>query len=212
MRLATLSPPSHPRPAASSAPAPRQDPGIPPRYAGADVMALTAGAEPGSARWRVRNWALGVADHVRHGRGLVLVGPTGTGKSMLAAGLARRAASLGLSSRWVSVASWVEELETLRQVSREEWAREQDRIRRVQLLVLDDLGAEDVRIWARRMDAYVSVRYDRGLSLVVTTNLGPDALRRAYGDRVASRLAGTCDWIELTGPDLRIGQEEVAEG
>jgi DNA replication protein DnaC len=208
MRLATLPSPVAGRQLRPIAPT--SDLGIPPRYADADVMVLTDGAEAGTPRWRVRTWALGMADHVRRGRGLVLVGPTGTGKSMLAAGITQRARSLGISTRWVSVASWLEELETLRQVSREEWAREQERLRRVRLLVLDDLGAEDVRAWARRLDAIVSARYDARLSLLVTTNLGPDALRRTYGDRVASRLAGTCDWIELSGSDLRIAQGEVA--
>ena len=80
------------------------------------------------------------------------------------------------------------------------------------LLVLDDLGTEKVTHWTREILFDV---LDRRLSLerptVITSNLNLDDLERRltnekddpYGERVASRIAGGCEVLEVKSADYR---------
>lgn len=80
------------------------------------------------------------------------------------------------------------------------------------LLVLDDLGTEKITHWTREILFDV---LDRRLSLkrptVITSNLNLDDLERRltsekddpYGERVASRIAGGCEVLEVKGADYR---------
>jgi DNA replication protein DnaC len=74
----------------------------------------------------------------------------------------------------------------------------------VELLVLDDLGAERPTDWVQeRLFALLSTRYDEMLSTVVTSNLSPTDLPRAIGQRSASRVLGSCLTMMVDGPDHR---------
>ena len=79
----------------------------------------------------------------------------------------------------------------------------------VPLLCVDDLGAERPTDWAvETLSRIVDARVSAGLPTVVTSNLGVGALRDlwggAAGKRLASRLAGACERIEVGGEDRRV--------
>ena len=74
----------------------------------------------------------------------------------------------------------------------------------VGVVVLDDLGQEHLGPRAGGLsvvDEVTKRRVERGLRLLVTTNLTPDALRARYGERFWSRVVV----VEVAGPDLRGG-------
>jgi DNA replication protein DnaC len=74
-----------------------------------------------------------------------------------------------------------------------------------ELLVLDDMGAEKASEWTQeRLYALVDHRYAHCMPLVVTSNLPPDRIDEQAGDRVASRLAGMCTVVPMTGYDRRM--------
>jgi DNA replication protein DnaC len=80
-----------------------------------------------------------------------------------------------------------------------------DRLAAVDLLHIDDLGAEHRTDWVlEQLYAIVNARYEAERAIVATTNLEPDALREALGDRTVSRLEEICgEPIPLHGPDRR---------
>lgn len=77
-------------------------------------------------------------------------------------------------------------------------------IETVQLLVLDDLGAERVTDWVReKLFTVLNARHDAQLPTIYTSNLGPSELAEHIGQRTAERLKEDCQWVEMTGPNLR---------
>lgn len=72
------------------------------------------------------------------------------------------------------------------------------------LLLLDDLGAEKPTAWVlERLYAIVNHRYERELPTWVSSNLTPDAIADALGERVWYRLKEGARVLEVTGPNLR---------
>jgi DNA replication protein DnaC len=90
----------------------------------------------------------------------------------------------------------------------------------VQILVLDDLGAERPTDWALETVAtLIEDRYQRDLDAqtIVTSNYTPsqlaDRLGRddpVIGQRIVSRLVESCTQIRLEGADRRVNQKKAA--
>lgn len=84
-----------------------------------------------------------------------------------------------------------------------------DRIKSARLCCFDDLGIRGPT------DAMYDVLYElvscrRGKPTIYTSNLKPDALRKIYDSRIASRvLEGT--WMEMTGDDQRVKKSTVVK-
>lgn len=151
-------------------------------------------------QWRsdVAGWASGDGPRPN----LVLFGPTGTGKSHAAVAAARLRFDLG-----DEVAFWpvVELLDGLRPGSDLDiWDRV---VYDTDCLVLDDLGASRATEWTdERLYALVNRRWLDERPTVVTTNLDPDALAPAIGERMFSRIVGSGALVlGVGGPDRRLG-------
>ena len=144
-----------------------------------------------------------IADYQPSPRGLALYGPSGVGKSHLAAGLCLRLIDEGLPVVFLNVPLWLERL------------REQARAREdlddldalispatASILVLDDLGAEHATDWtADRVYLLINERIRAMAPIVATMNYLPDseAFRDRAGDRIASRIIRTCDMVQIVG-------------
>lgn len=73
------------------------------------------------------------------------------------------------------------------------------------LLFLDDLGAERATDFvADTLYLIVNRRYEERLPVIITSNLDIGELSDRVGDRIASRIAGMCDVVELKGADRRL--------
>lgn len=90
-----------------------------------------------------------------------------------------------------------------------------DELYHVDLLVLDDLGAEKVSDWTREtLTLVISERYDNGRVTIITSNFALGALAARLtppgdeddpvGQRIASRIAESCVRVEVEGPDRRL--------
>lgn len=82
------------------------------------------------------------------------------------------------------------------------------RLVNVPLLAIDDFGEEpvDVQHYGNALSPMVdllSVRYDRMLPTILTTNLGSAMIRQRYGDRLADRFNEMLDVIIFTQPSYR---------
>lgn len=130
---------------------------------------------------------------------LYLHGPTGIGKTGLAAGLLMAAIDGGSSGRFVAVP---DALTRLREAAggAEDGGRFRQQLRadfeRVNLVVLDDLGVGAWSAWVEEtVYSLVETRYaNPALRTVVTSNLAPAQLPAAIGDRAAWRI------LEMSGP------------
>lgn len=145
--------------------------------------------------------------------GLLLAGPPGVGKSHLAQAITNARAASG---RQVIFREVLDLLDDIKYVIRDDEARYELRklIRRIELLVLDDLGAEYATEWARGMMLnIISNRLAENRQTVVTTNYETAAqLARRFGGglegtRIVSRLFGLCEPVRLSGPDWRLKTE-----
>jgi DNA replication protein DnaC len=154
----------------------------------------------------VREFADQVEDRLDSGRGLWLMGDVGTGKTTLAMLVSKAAAEAG---RTVAIYSLPRLLARIRRTYDGEPGEDSyleffDRLTSVDLLHIDDLGAEKRSDWVlEQLYAIVDERYQSQRSMVVTSNLDPDQLKEQIGSRVVSRLAEICRELPLWGDDLR---------
>ena len=135
-----------------------------------------------------------------HPPNLLVVGPTGTGKSHAAVAAIRRAFFAGRDVGFWPVAELCD------------WLRPgpDDRERMGDLmdldrLVIDDVGAERSTEWTvERLDIVVNRRWLEERPTVVTSNLEPTALEGHIGEHCYSRLVGSgAVALRLTGADRR---------
>lgn len=140
-------------------------------------------------------------------RGIYLHGSVGCGKTHMA---------WALSEQWVEMGGrtpmfWnVSEL--IRSIKKDFDKHNYDKDRSEEevmewrgVLILDDLGAEKMTDFvAETMYLVVNRRYEEKLPTIITSNLDLAQLSERIGDRIASRIAGMCDVVELEGGDRRL--------
>jgi DNA replication protein DnaC len=135
------------------------------------------------------------------GKGLLLYGPAGSGKTRLAATAAVERMKHS-PIRWISVGVLMAQLDGA-------WndAERQDALKVLTSkgpVVLDDF---DKAVPNARFQAALFTSLDKreqsGAALIVTTNLPPDQLARTFSEPIVSRLQGMCVSLPYPGPDMR---------
>jgi DNA replication protein DnaC len=154
----------------------------------------------------VRRYVRTIDAHLDAGRGLWLMGDVGTGKTTLAMLVSKAALEARRSVAIYSLPRLLAEIRT----SYDDGARHSyteliDRLAQVDLLHVDDVGAERSNDWVlEQLYSIVNARYEDGKAIVVTTNLDPGELRQQIGERTVSRLVEICgDPLPLFGQDRR---------
>jgi DNA replication protein DnaC len=78
-------------------------------------------------------------------------------------------------------------------------------MKRVMVLVIDDLGQEKQTEWTRQiLYDVVNYRYEHRLPIIITTNFTEDGLANYVGHPVWSRLYEMCDAVHTSGGDHRM--------
>ena len=137
------------------------------------------------------------------GKGLLLFGNVGTGKTYLAACVANALINKGIPCLVTSVTRITNELQDRFE------GRQQilDNLNTFPLLVLDDLKAERNTEYMQEMVFnIIDARYRANLPLIVTTNLTRERLlnpQNLSDERIFSRLFEMCTPIEVSGQDRR---------
>lgn len=134
--------------------------------------------------------------------GYYVFGPTGTGKTHLAA---LTAGSLRERSVPVLYIKTKHALDHLRRVKEPEHVRLwRERLSTADVLILDDIGAHGSTAYAieELLDA-IDHRVTFSLPTLFTSNLDGKALFTELGDRLADRITGLCEAIEVGGESLR---------
>lgn len=156
----------------------------------------------------VRAFVERIDQNVEAGRGLWFAGDVGTGKTSLAMLVSLAAEHAGRSVAIYPVTRLLAEIkDTFDSQSGGNYMRLFRRLCSVDLLQLDDLGAEKPTDWVReQLYAIVNERWQDERSIVLTTNISDlDQLRQQVGPRTVSRLHEVCgEPLPIMGRDLRI--------
>lgn len=138
----------------------------------------------------------------RH-RSLLLLGPTGVGKTHQAYGALRYLAPTGIRTAWTATSS-ADMYAALRPRSGVDSETEFRRYAHAPLLLVDDLAAAKTSEWTEEINfRLINHRYENQLPTILTSNVLPADLSNRVGDRVASRLIEMCDRVVITGQDRR---------
>jgi len=79
------------------------------------------------------------------------------------------------------------------------------RCRTCDLLVLDDLGREKITDFIlQEFQRIIDWRYREMLPIAVATNLQRGDIADRYGEHTSSRWTGSCEVIDVHGPDYRV--------
>jgi DNA replication protein DnaC len=152
----------------------------------------------------VRRYVRSIEANLAAGKGLWLQGEVGTGKTTLAMLISKAAIDAGRS---VAIYSLPRLLNLLRETIDSDTSMLDflDRLGTVDLLHIDDLGAENQTDWVlEQLYSIVNSRYEAERAILATTNLTPDELAERLGARTVSRLVEICgDPIPLFGGDKR---------
>ena len=155
----------------------------------------------------VTRYAKNLRGNIDRGRGLILAGSPGLMKTTLAVAILRELLETdGRGSGYMlPMASLLDQLYSMRMRDKEEAGRYEDRLRRADLLVLDDLGGENTAApWVlAKVDSIITERYNRMLPVIITTNLGKGELSGTYGGRIIDRLRATNQFVTFQGASLR---------
>ena len=144
---------------------------------------------------------------VFQGRSLLLLGPTGTGKTHQAYGAIRELAITGVAARWVSTTT-ADLYAALRPRHGIDSEAEFRRYRDARILLIDDLGADrkPTEFTEEVNFRLINHRYEHRMPTLITSNLLPKEIAERLGDRVTSRLIEMCERVVFAGPDRRRGE------
>jgi DNA replication protein DnaC len=188
----------------------------PPRFQDLDLaqLPLSGIAERhGTAAAVVRRYTARVADNVRQGRGLWLLGNKGTGKTTLAYYVAQEARAAGLSVLTRNTTDLLNELRDSYKPDAQPTTRQIiDAVTHVELLHLEDVSVPRPNDWVlEQLYTIVNRRYEHNKAIVFTSDtphgqpLVPDKLADHIGERTYSRLMQMVgDPVFMTGSDYRL--------
>lgn len=129
-------------------------------------------------------------------------GSTGTGKTVLAASIAKKHDNV----RWESYPALIMKLQSMYRSEKDaphEYAVEVARFNG--LLVLDDIGAEKLTEFVRQTTYFIlNEREQNLLPIVITSNYSLIEIDKLIDSRVSSRIGGICEVVKLSGRDLRL--------
>jgi DNA replication protein DnaC len=138
-----------------------------------------------------------------HGPSLLILGPTGVGKTHEAFGALRHLAESGLPNS-IEVIIAADLYAKLRPRPGVDSEAEFERFAKSGLLFVDDIGAAKSSEWVEEINyRLVNHRWNNELPTVFTSNVPPKELAVILGERVASRVTGMSATAVLKGTDRR---------
>lgn len=136
---------------------------------------------------------------------LLLYGDTGVGKTFLTHCIAKEILEQSFSVIYFSV-SQLFDIFAKKQFNKDEAAElDCEHIYDCDLLIIDDLGTEVPNTFTiSELFVCLNERLLRKKSTIISTNLSPEDLNKAYSERVFSRITSAYTVLRMTGDDIRI--------
>lgn len=143
-------------------------------------------------------------DMQQRGKGLLLYGGVGTGKTYIAACIVNALVEQGISCKLTNFSRLANEWMAREFTEKQNFV---DGLNTYGLLVIDDLGSERSTDFMNELIySVIDTRHKSGKPLIVTTNLSGDNLKHPtdiHSERVFSRLFEMCIPVEVKGTDRR---------
>ncbi len=137
---------------------------------------------------------------------LLLCGPSGLGKTLMASSIANAVADRGYLSIYKSSYKLFQFMEDYKfsKIDREAYSATNDALYDCDLLVIDDFGTEFITSYTQSaFFDLLSTRLDSGKSTVISTNLPLEKIAEVYQERVMSRLKNEFEVLRFAGEDIR---------
>lgn len=162
-----------------------------------------AGTSPKKRMESVLNYCKAyAADFSRHSPSLLLYGKTGLGKTHLSLAIAGKAVEEGYGVIYSSAQNLFNKLEKDKFGKAD--TNTEETILDCDLLIIDDLGAEfTTQFTVSALYNIVNSRELEGKPTIISTNLMPEQLTKAYGERIASRILSDYVMLYFDGSDIR---------
>ena len=142
------------------------------------------------------------ADFSRRSPSLLLYGKTGLGKTHLSLAIAGNAVEEGYGVIYSSAQNLFNKLEKDKFGKAD--ANTEEAILDCDLLIIDDLGAEfTTQFTVSALYNIVNSRELESKPTIISTNLMPEQLTKAYGERIASRILSNYVMLYFDGSDIR---------
>jgi DNA replication protein DnaC len=161
--------------------------------------------QPGVSQKQIRTFA--ELDFVSKGENIILIGPTGVGKTGLASGLLLKALQNGQRGLFLRAQDLFDEMYA--SLADRSSRKLLNRLARLDVLVCDELGylnlkPEQTNIFFKMMEE----RYTARRPTIITTNLDYSEWAHFLGnkalvDALLSRLRHRCHTVRIDGPSLR---------
>lgn len=135
-------------------------------------------------------------------KSLIMLGSAGLGKTHLACAIANDCIKKGFTVMYASSQQLFTQIEQAR-------FTDEDIIGDIiscDLFILDDLGAENITAYSNSVFYnIVNTRMINSSPCIYTTNLvSQQAMQKRYGEKITSRLMGSCERLPFVGEDIRI--------
>lgn len=147
-------------------------------------------------------------ENVKNGKGIMLCGSNGVGKTMIASIILKEAYMCRYSCRRVTFAKYITEYTA----SWNKHGDEKDELEQelfevyksTEVLVLEEIGKEiDSKIAKPILEDLLRYREEQGLVTIICTNMTFEDIKEDYGNSVFSIMQGTMTPIVLVGRDQR---------